>query len=318
LDSATLPKVGVGVARWTPWAGRMILTVTRSTRNEYRAIDQPVLKYFALVFAFSWSVWFAASAIPAPGSPGTTVFSLLRGPLYLTGVFAPAICALALTARAQGSAGVWALARRIGRWHVKPKWYIFAAGYTIAIKLAVALIVRIASGSWPRFGSESTAIIVLALLTSTWVQAGEELGWRGYALPRLSRRFGLGRASIILGAIWAAWHLPLFFAPEADTFSQSFPAYFLGVTALSVAMAWLYWKTGGSLLLVMLLHAAYNNTKDIVPSAAVTPGPGPFTLHATAVAWTTVALMWACAGFFLVRMRGAIVDKHSAAGPPHP
>jgi membrane protease YdiL (CAAX protease family) len=229
-----------------------------------------MLSFFALVFALTWGVWLAVAAIPAPGSPDATVLSLLRGPLTLIGVFAPAICALALTARAQGRAGVWALVGRIGRWEVNPKWYLFAAGYTIAIKLTVALVIRIANGSWPKFGSESAAIIVFALLTSTLAQAGEELGWRGYALPRLAGRFGLGRASIMLGAIWATWHLPLFFAPGADKLGQSFPVYFLGVTALSVAMAWL-----------------------------------------------TVTLMWACAAFFLLQMRGANVDELSAAGPPH-
>lgn len=295
----------------------MILAVTQPTGNGNRAIGHTVLIFFALVFALTWSAWFAVAAIPAPGSPDATALSLLRGPLTLIGVFAPAICALALTARAQGRTGVWALVGRIGRWEVNPKWYLFAAGYTIATKLTVALIVRVANGSWPRFGNEGAAIIVLALLTSTWVQAGEELGWRGYALPQLARRFGLGRASIMLGAIWATWHLPLFFAPEADTFNQSFPVYFLGVTAVSVAMAWLYWKTGGSLLLVMLLHAAYNNTKDIVPSAAAAGGSSPFTLHATPVSWLALTLMWACAAFFLIQMRGANVDELLVAGPPH-
>ena len=257
-----------GVVRWTHSAGRTILAVTRTARNGNRATVLPVLTFLALVFSLSWGAWFAAGAIPAQGSPDVTVLTLLRGPLYLTGVFAPAICALALTARTGGHTAVWGLVRRIARWDVRPRWYVFAAGYTVAIKLTVAVILRLANGTWPKFGTESAAIIVFALVASTWVQAGEELGWRGYALPRLARPFGLGRASIILGAIWATWHLPLFFAPGADKLGQSFPVYFLGVTAVSVAMAWLYWKTGGSLLLVMLLHAAYNNTKDIVPSAA--------------------------------------------------
>jgi len=97
---------------------------------------------------------------------------------------------------------------------------------------------------------------------STPVQAGEEVGWRGYALPRLAERLGLPWASVALGVIWACWHLRLFFLFDgADTFGQSFPVYLLSVTALSVAMAWLYWRTGASLLATMLLHAAVNNTK---------------------------------------------------------
>ena len=139
-------------------------------------------------------------------------------------------------------------------------------------------------------------------MVSTWVQAGEEIGWRGYALPRLSERFGLAPASIILGILWATWHLPLFFFYGSDIRGQSFPLYLLQVTAVSVAMAWLYWRTGGSLLLVMLLHAAVNNLKDIVPSAV--PGAtNAFALSASFVGWLTVAFLWIAAAYFLVQMR---------------
>ena len=171
-----------------------------------------------------------------------------------------------------------------------------------AIKLSVALVHRLSTGAWPRFGQEAWYVMLGAILISTWVQAGEEIGWRGYALPRLSQQFGLAPASIILGIIWALWHLPLFFVPRADTFGQSFPLYVLQVTAVSVALAWLYWRTEGSLLLVMLLHAAINNTKDIVPS--VVPGAtDTFTLSSSRVAWLTVLLLWIAAAYFMVRMR---------------
>lgn len=118
-----------------------------------------------------------------------------------------------------------------------------------------------------------------------------------------SRR-GLGPASIVLGVIWATWHLPLFFWPESDTYGQSFPLYLLGVTAISVAMAWLYWRTAESLLLVMLMHAAVNNTTGIVPSAAPT-GSTPFSFNGSLLGWVTVGLLWATAGFLLYRMRAA-------------
>lgn len=233
---------------------------------------------------------------------------MLRGPLFLLGVFAPAIVALALTARADGRAGVWALLARIGRWRVGVGWYLFAAGYMVAIKLAVALVHRAVTGAWPRVGEEPWFILVGALLVSTWAQAGEEVGWRGYVLPRLAARIGLARASILLGIIWAVWHLPLFFAPETDTYGQSFAVYLLQVTAISVAMAWLYWKTGGSLLLVMLMHAAVNNTKDVVPSA-VSGVTHAVALGGSLVAWMTVGLLWPGAAYFLFRMRAAEPEK---------
>jgi membrane protease YdiL (CAAX protease family) len=187
-------------------------------------------------------------------------------------------------------------------------WYLFAAGYMAATKLAVALILRLATGAWPRFGETPWAIMAMALLVSTWVQAGEEVGWRGYALPRLAQNIGLGAASILLGMIWALWHLPLFFGPESDVSGQSFPVDLLQVIAVSAAMAWLYWRTGGSLLLVMLMHAAVNNTKDIVPSAV--PGASnPFSLSGSPVAWLTVGLLCMGAPYFLFQMRAAKLGK---------
>jgi len=185
---------------------------------------------------------------------------------------------------------------------VSARWYLFALAYIPVIKLTAALIHRLATGEWPRFGDEPWYLILPAIAVSTPVQAGEEIGWRGYALPRLTARFGLARASIVLGLVWGCWHLPQFFIPEADTYGQSFFVYVSQVTALSVAMAWLYARTNGSVLLVMLLHAAVNNAKDIVPSAL--PGASStFGLSASLVAWLTVTLLWICAAYFLTTMR---------------
>jgi uncharacterized protein len=190
----------------------------------------------------------------------------------------------------------------VTKWRVDARWYFFAMGFMAAVKLSAAVIHRMVMGQWPRFGDAPLLLIPLALAASTPVQAGEEIGWRGYALPRLAERFGLARASILLGILWACWHLPQFYIREADTYRQSFMVYLLQVTAISVVMAWLYARTKGSLLLIMLLHASINNTKDIVPSAGP-GGTGILGLNASAVAWLTVALLWACAGFLLARMR---------------
>ncbi|MBI4520042.1 MAG: CPBP family intramembrane metalloprotease [Gemmatimonadetes bacterium] len=208
---------------------------------------------------------------------------------------------LGLTALTEGSTGVRSLLARIVQGQVAARWYLFAVAYLPAVKLTVALVHRVATGEWPPFGNEAWYLIPLAIAYSTPLQAGEEIGWRGYALPRLAARSGLARASILLGLIWGCWHLPQFFIPEADTYGQSFFVFVLQVTALSVAMAWLYAHTQGSLLLVMLMHAAVNNSKDIVPSA----GPGAtstFGLSASLVAWLTLALLWVCAAYFLARM----------------
>lgn len=270
-----------------------------------------LLGFFLFTFVLTWATWFASAALAGPGNTG---FFGLRGPVFLLGVFAPALVALALTAHGEGRAGVGRLLARIGRWRVGTRWYVFAVGYMAAVKLAAALIHRAATGAWPPFGDTPWALMLGAILVSTWAQAGEEIGWRGYALPRLARHLGLGGASILLGVIWALWHLPLFFLPGTGSDGQSFPLYLLHVTALSVAMAWLYWKTDGSLLLVMLMHASVNNTTDIVPTAAA-GATNPLAFSASLVAWVTVGLSWAVATPLLSQMRGAEIDAMTSSDP---
>ena len=254
--------------------------------------------FFLLTFALTWTTWLASARWAGPDNSG--VFSV-GGPVFLLGVFAPAIVSLALTARAEGGEGVRRLVARIGRWQVDGRLYLFAVGYMAALRLTAALIQRAATGAWPRFGDTPLLLMLGALLVSTWVQAGEEIGWRGYALPRLAKHIGLSAASMILGVLWASWHLPLFFMQHTDSLGQSFPLYLTYVVALSVAMAWLYWKSDGSLLLVMLMHGANNQTRNIVPSA-VPSAADALTLSTYLPAWLTVTLLWVAAFYLLVRM----------------
>lgn len=285
-------------------AGGIIVTRLRSTPDTpVKQTTPSLLKFFSLTYIVSWILWIAALAILRGAAPQASPLRAISGFLYLLGVFAPAFVALALTARAEGRAATMLLLRRTVKWSVHARWYVFAAGYIAAIKLAVALLLRITTGAWPVFGQEAVYIMAIAIVFSTPTQAGEEIGWRGYALPRLSALLGLSGASIVLGVIWACWHLPFFFISGNEKSGQSFPIYLLSVTAISVAMAWLYWRTNGSLLLTMLMHAAINNTKDIVPSA-VSAATKAFSLGSSRVAWLSVAILWICAAYFLVRMRG--------------
>ena len=254
----------------------------------------------------AWAFFIPVAVIGADSVVGTLLATL--------GALTPAPVALWLTSRAAGRAGVRALIDQVFVPRVRARWYLFALIFMPAVKLMAAVIHRLATGAWPRFDTESLVLIPVAIAISTPFQAGEEIGWRGYALPRLAARIGMGPASVVLGVIWAAWHLPLFFARGADTFGQAFLVYGLQVIALSVVMAWLYAHTEGSLLPVMLMHAAVNNTKDIVPSA--TPGAhDPFGAGASLVAWLTVALLWACAAYALARMPVAPGRREA---PPDP
>ena len=269
-----------------------------------------LVAFFALTFAVTWACFI--TVVRSGGFPaGAPARPLLQVLLYL-GIFAPALVALALTSRAAGNPGVRELLAGITRFEAGGRWYIFALAYMPAIKLATAVVHRIVLGTWPRFGTETWSLMLAAIPISTLVQAGEEIGWRGYALPRLADRLGLGLSSIVLGVIWAVWHLPLFYLTGADTLGQSFPVYLLQVTAISVAMAWLYWRTGMSLILVMLMHAAINNTKDIVPSVSRV-AQNPLVPTASSISWIGMVLLWIPATYFLGRMRDAKLSPRSLA-----
>jgi membrane protease YdiL (CAAX protease family) len=262
----------------------------------------PLKKYFLLTYTVSWICFIAVAAISHRTQPISPGLKLGQQALLLLGTISPSLTALYLVSRTGIAGETETLLSRIGKWQVNIKWYLFAVGYIAIIKIIAAIIHRLTTGAWPVFGQESWYIMIIAILFSTWVQAGEEIGWRGFALPRLTAKFGLSRSTLLLGILWACWHLPLFFVKGADKFGQSFPLYLLQVTALSVAVGYLYWRTHGSLLLVMIMHAAVNNTKDIVPSAV--PGAAnPFVLSNSLVAWLTVAILWIFAVYFLIHMR---------------
>jgi membrane protease YdiL (CAAX protease family) len=259
-----------------------------------------LLAFFLLTFTVTWLAW----VVPAQLAPASNGLFGPGGPVFLLGVVAPALVALALTAHREGRSGMEGLLARIGRWQVPARYYVFALGFMAATKLAAALVHRAATGVWPPFGDTPWLLMLGGIMVSMWVQAGEEIGWRGYALPRLAARLGLGGASLLLGVVWAVWHLPLFLLPGTGSTGQSFPVYLTHVTALSVAMAWLYWKTSGSLLLVMVMHAAVNNTTGIVP-AAVPGATNAFTFNGSLVGWATGGAAWIVAAVLLYRMRGA-------------
>lgn len=258
------------------------------------------VKFFGLTFLVSWLLWFSAAKLLGGTLTSRSALAPAAQMLVLIGVFAPALVALALTAREDGRLGTNALLRRVVAFPSQARWYVFALGFFALVKLVVASLQHVATGMWPALGQIPFYLLLAAIAISTPVQAGEEIGWRGYALPRLTQRLGLPFASIVLGVLWACWHLPFFFIPGSDNAGQSFPVYLLAVTALSVVMAWLYWRTNGSLFIVMLMHAAVDNEALVVPSPSHLVNP--FSLQATLAAWLTATVLWLFAIFPLVQM----------------
>ena len=268
-----------------------------------RGVIGLVSKFFALTYAATWACFGAAALMSRESGTSVTGWTDFRMPLLLLGTIAPSLVAIALVARDSGSAGVQALLRRLLKWRVGARWYVLAIGFMLALKLAAAVTHRAVTGDWPAFGMTPWFEIAAAIVIGAPLQAGEEIGWRGYALPRLAASFGLGRASLLLGVVVGGWHLPLFLIQGLGNYGQSFPMFVLGSTALSVAIAWLYANTRGSLLLAMLMHSAANQTVGVVPTRLAVPADNPLTaIDTSPITLIFGALLISSALFILFRM----------------
>jgi membrane protease YdiL (CAAX protease family) len=255
-----------------------------------------LIRFFFIAFFVAWLLFVSAGLIA--DNAGLTPLSRL---LIFMGAISPGFVAIVLTAITKGGEEVKLLIGKISFRGTRIVWYVFAVTFIAFIKGLAALVFFLLYNSWPQFGTTPWYVMLFAIAVSMWVQAGEEIGWRGYALPLMSEKFGLAMASMLLGIIWATWHLPLFYIEAADTFNQSFPLYLFQVTGLSVIMAWLFWKVNGNLLPLMVFHAAINNTKDIVPSVSEA-STSPFTLNASSIGWISLSLIWMVALYTIYAM----------------
>jgi membrane protease YdiL (CAAX protease family) len=155
-----------------------------------------------------------------------------------------------------GRAGLRELLSRITRWRVGPGWYAVALLAPIPFFLAVVYVNVLWGAPAPTMAQLGTwgslAVLLGGFLINPFGGAWEELGWRGYALPRLQERFSPLTASLILGVLWAAWHGPMFI-----TGLIPWPMA-LAILAMSVVFSWLFNHTSGSVLIAFLFHAAFD------------------------------------------------------------
>jgi len=167
----------------------------------------------------------------------------------------PSIAAVAAAVLIDGRSGVVQLLRMVLVWRVGVRWYLVALLGPLALfALAAWLNVRLgatAVGSlaldWSEFGS----LLVLQLV-GVFTGAWEELGWRGYALPRMLSRFSPLVASLSLGVLWAVWHLPLFLAGDIPWADAAF------IVVVSVLFTAVFVRTSHSVLIAFLMHASIN------------------------------------------------------------
>jgi membrane protease YdiL (CAAX protease family) len=212
-----------------------------------------------LAFGLSWA-WLIPMAVTH-----RAVVSGQGWPTHFPALFGPAAAAFLVIAAMTGRAGVAGLLRRIVLWRVGWRWWLVAlspAGF-----LGLALLASSAAGSEPPrvadFGAYSgmpTAGVLGVSLLVLVGALGEEIGWRGFALPALQHRFSSLVASIILAAVWAVWHLPMFFVIvtyRSFGVAQSV-GFVFGLSCGAIVLTWLYNRSGGSILLVAVWHGLFN------------------------------------------------------------
>jgi membrane protease YdiL (CAAX protease family) len=203
----------------------------------------PLVVFFVLAYALSWWPWI--------------LYAFDLSPLPIVG-FGPFLAAIVVLAVSRGKAGVMALLRRMVRWRVSPVWYAVALLLPIAITVAATVLNVLFGAQAPSSAELSgwTGLVpgfFVLLLVPGFGGAWEEPGWRGYALPRLQVGRSALLASLILGLLWAFWHLPLMVVGEVNW------SDIVLVIAASVVFAWVFNSASGSVLIAMVMHAM-NNT----------------------------------------------------------
>ena len=273
----------------------------------------PVLSYYALVFAISWGG--ILLVIGGPGAiPGTRDEVETLMPFALLTLFAgPSVAGLLLTGLVHGRPGFRDLFTRMTRWRVDVRWYAVALLTAPLLVTAVLLALSLTSLEFlPRLltASDKTTLLLFGI---GWGLVGggllEELGWTGFAVPTLMLRYGVFGTGLVVGLLWGAWHYlialwaisgttpgaisPSIFLPALIFYVGSLPAY-------RVLMVWVYDRTGGSMLLAMLMHASFSASMLTLEPLGLAAVPGSIWALVLAAAW------WAVVGAVAVANRGRL------------
>ena len=231
-----------------------------------------LLLFIALAYGMVWllyGIWeyFDIPFSMDPRQPG--------GRFYLLGAAIPSIAALVTVFVTGGQEGLRLLLQRSFRWRFHPGWYAAAVLTPPVVTLGAAIAAVYCLGAhmpaqWfsPVFG----AGFLLFFLIHDGL--GEEIGWRGFALPFLQERLGSLGGNIAVGFIWALWHFPLFLMPGSFQYGDSILLYVWLLTCWSVVMGLFVHRAGGSVLVAILFH----ETANFIAFTVHYPGSGYFFL----------------------------------------
>jgi hypothetical protein len=220
--------------------------------------------FFGLTFAFSWLVWLPPILANA-GIIGVSVIGY-SSQLALIGLFGPLFGACTLTYRREGLAGIGRLLSRLVAFRFDVAWWGAIFILPLGLQALSHFSPLLTGGPLPPSGTSSPLVFLSTFLMVTFLGGGqEEMGWRGYALDRIQARFNALTSSLILGTIWAFWHLPLWFMPGTSLSATPIGAFVLALLALSVILGWIYNNTNKSIAAPMLMHGMANASHALFP-----------------------------------------------------
>ena len=219
--------------------------------------------------------------------------------LYMATLLGPSVAGILMTALLDGKPGFRSLFARLGKWQVGIRWFAIALlTAPVIITITLFLLSRLSPTYMPAIftASESGGLLLTGIVMGLVVGFFEELGWTGFAIPRLRKKHGLLATGTILGLLWGLWHLPLF-TPSLKSSGAIPPALYLYVLLFSflpayrVLMAWLYDRTG-SLLLAVFMHAPLSASQLIlIPADLAGKQLVVYNLVFTAILWLLAAVV---------------------------
>jgi membrane protease YdiL (CAAX protease family) len=259
-------------------------------------VSSRALWFTVLAFALTWPFWWGA----ALAERGAFAVPFPSDLLLVLGGIGPSLAGILLARRAVGGAGVRQLLDRARRWRVAPGWYAAVVLGPFALQAGAITLHVVLGGQAPAFGQMLrllpgilASVIPIALVFGP---LGEEFGWRGTLLPLLQGRFSALGASLLLGGLWALWHLPMFFNPTLSYAAVPAPVYLASMLGSAVLFSWVYNGTGGSLLLPLLLHSLINASGAVWEAVPDAGSDAHQWLLITIAVWVAAAIVIAVSG----------------------
>jgi membrane protease YdiL (CAAX protease family) len=232
--------------------------------------------YFILAYVITWTFEIPLAAVKQGWTHLTIPFAI-----HYLGGFGPMLAALIVLGITEGSIGIRKLFNGLLKWRVGAGWILFCVLSPVAMFALAALVTRATSGEWPNLYLLGKVeylpylgiVGAMILWFLTW-GLGEEIGWRGFALPRLQKNHSALAATVILGTIHAFWHLPAFFYKDtymAMGLVAGLPMLLLSIIAAAILFTWIFNSTRGSILMVALFHALFDMLSVSKAGGASTP-----------------------------------------------